>query len=203
MKKIIILLILFIGFYAQAESISQAEPTAQAESAQVETDREEKISFFSFSLGVEVIQKNDLTHAKTLDMKFGGNISQHSSFGAGVKITSDNHLLLGFQYAYSFTKDKKWIPGMDFSLLIGYQISTTPRERKYLTTGYKHPYTSNKNNFVNNFELGPYLKIFISKSHALLLRTGISGYNSTDSFFHSDFIKKSKIYLNLGLQWYF
>ena len=136
-------------------------------------------------------------------MKFGGNISQHSSFGAGVKITSDNHLLLGFQYAYSFTKDKKWIPGMDFSLLIGYQISTTPREHKCLTTGYKHPSTSNKNNFVNNFELGPSLKICISKSHALLLRTGISGYNSTDSFFHSDFIKKSKIYLNLGLQWYF
>ena len=58
MKKIIILPILFIGFYAQAESISQAEPTAQAESAQVETDREEKTSFFSFSLGVEIIQEN-------------------------------------------------------------------------------------------------------------------------------------------------
>ena len=193
MKKIVILPILFIGFYAQAESIPQAEPTIQTESVQTESDQE-KTGFFSFSLGGEVTPNNFINyHSTTVDIKFGGKISQHSSFGAGVKITTGPDYLFAFQYVYNFIKSNQWIPGVDFSLLVGPSI---------LDFTYDHEDDSSGFPLTGGFEFGPHLKTFISKSHALLLRTGVTilvSKNNRDD----DIYASTRIYLNLGFQWHF
>ena len=186
MQKIAILSILFIGLYAQAESIPQAEPTAQTASAQVETDQEEKAGFFAFNLGGEVVPANSLEYyTSVIGLTFGSKISQNSSFRAGIKATiaKIEQSFLTFQYGYSFIESSKWVPGADVALLIGFK-KDYEKEVSILSAG---------------FELGPYLKAHISRSQALLLRVGVTYDTSTDKEFD---LTNSRIYLNLGLQWY-
>ena len=185
MKKVLLSIIFFTGFYAQAESV------VQTESVQVK-DEQEKTGFFSFNLGGAVISENFNYHSTTVDIKFGGKISQHSSFGVGVKITSLDYLFT-FQYIYNFTKSEQSIPGVDFSLLVGPNTSVFNYDKDDNHIGF--PLTG-------GFEFGPHLKTFISKSHALLLRTGVTilvSKNNRDD----DIYASTRIYLNLGFQWHF
>ena len=177
MKKILLSMV-FISFYAQAELV------------QVEADPE-KTGFFSFSLGGEVLPAQDFLYkTPTIGIKFGGKISQQSSFEAGlkIKILDIEHSFLAFQYGYSFIEGSQWIPGIDVALLVGFKRDFNKKEEE-------NTYT-----LAGGVELGPYLKTFISKSHALLLRTGVTYDTSTDDDFD---LTNSRVYLNLGLQYYF
>lgn len=180
MKKIM-WSILFIGLYAQAESTSNTESISETESAQEKMEKE-KTGFFSFSLGGEVIPTNEFEHHTTvIGIKFGSQISQKSSFETGLKVTTTKveQSFLTFQYGYSFINNSRWMPGLDAALLLGLK----EEEDVYKLSG--------------GFELGPYLKTFISKSHALILRGGI-----THDINISDTLSQLRIYLNLGVQWY-
>ena len=184
-KKITILSTFFIGSYIQAESM------------QIKTDQE-NTAFFSISTGGEVVPANDFKYRfTTVDIKFGREVSQHSSFAAGLTVPTSEiqHSFLVFQYAYSFIKDSQWIPGIDISLLIGFQNEGDGPPRFELFGGARDAYF-----LAGGFELGPYLKTFISKTYALFLRAGVSyDQNVVDDFDLTD----SRIYLNLGIQRYF
>ena len=183
MKKLyaILLSLFFVVSYAQADAMPQVEPT-------LTNTEQEDTGFFSLGLGGEVTPKQYFAYYTTVvSLRYGGVISEQSSFNAGVKITPEkmHSSLLALQYAYSFIKGRKWIPGIDVSLLVGFTAQW----------GYTTTYTLS-----GGFELGPYLKTFISKSHALLLRTGITYDTSTASDFD---LTDSRVYLNLVIQWYF
>ena len=180
MKKIILSIFFIIGFYAQAELV------------QVEADPEET-GFFSYTLGGEVLPAQDfLYQTPTASITFGGKISQQSSFEAGlkIKIMEIQHSSLAFRYGYSFIKGSQWIPGIDVVLLVGFKRSFYKKKEE----------TENEYTLAGGAELGPYLKTFISKSHALLLRVGVTYDTSTDDDFD---LTNSRVYLNLGLQYYF
>ena len=182
MKKLyaILLSLFFVASYAQAESMMpQMEPT------KANTEQEDT-GFFSFGLGGEVIPADRLAYYTTvLALSYGGVISEQSSFNAGVKITPEKleSSFLALRYAYSFIKGRKWIPGIDVSLLLGFSYDNL---NQYRLSG--------------GFELGPYLKTFISTSHALLLRAGVTYDTSTANDFD---LTDSRAYLNLAVQWYF
>lgn len=181
MKKIL-LSILFIGLYAQAESMPQAESIPQTESMlKVES---EKTGFFSISLGGEVIPLDNFTvDAIVTNITFGGKISEQSFFEVGVKLVDNGGLL--FRYGYSFMKGRHWIPGVDITLLasIGYNGAF---EKPWRLSG--------------GLELGPYLKTFISNSYALFVRLGMAHYAVIGENID---IEKFRTYLNLGIQWHF
>ena len=196
MKKsnIILLSLFFITPYIKAEMMPQMEPS------QVTT---EKTGFFSFGIGGEVIPADSfIYYASVLNVRYGGILSKQSSFTAGLKITTHNitNSFLAFQYAYNFIESHKWVPGIDVSLLLGFHGR---EEYSNLEThsGFSH-YVFNNDYYPSvGLELGPYLKTFISKKHALLLRTGVTIDTTTwnDGFDGTDF----RAYLNLAIQWYF
>ena len=210
MKKshVILLSLFFITPYAQAEVMpQQAEVMPQTESTQAYTQQEENTGFFSFGLGGEVIPADYFSYYTTVvNFRYGGIISERSSFTAGLKLTTHNitNSFLAFQYAYSFTEGHKWVPGIDISLLIGFQREADNRViplSDNLGPGYIL-YKKPAYHLSGGLELGPYLKTFISKSHALLLRTGVAIDTTTlveDGFDGTDF----RAYLNLAIQWYF
>lgn len=192
MKKTATLLsILFIGFYAQAESMPQTKSATQVESVQAEVDPE-KTGFFSFNLGGEVIPANSFEYyTSVVGLAFGGKISQHSSFRAGIKATIARieQSFLTFQYGYSFIEGSQWVPGADVALLIGFKKDPEKEKERIFKVS----------TLSVGAELGPYLKAHISRSHALLLRVGVTYDTSTDDEFD---LTNLRIYLNLGLQWY-
>ena len=190
----IFFLVFFIASYAQAESTLQTEstpktkPTLQVESIQAETEQK-KTNIFSLSLGGEVsLSDNFAYNTSTMDITFGGITSKQSFFQAGVKLYTNDigASLFTLRYGYSFIEGRQWVPGVDISLLAGARYSYFNNKHKFILGG--------------GFELGSYLKIFISKSHALVLRTGITYATNTESDFD---LTDSKAYLNLGIQWHF
>ncbi len=192
--SILFFLIFSTTLYAQAE-----EPKPQSES-QPQTERtlqnepmpeKENTGFFYINLGGEVIPADNFEyHTSVVGIHFGGLISQQNAFRAGLKITTAKveHSFLSFQYEYSFTDSSQWILGIDAALLVGFKSEyNKEKEEDIYTIG-------------GGFELGPYLRAFISKSHALLLRAGVTYDTSTDDEFD---LNNSRAYLNLGIQWYF
>ncbi|MDE0119962.1 MAG: hypothetical protein OXM55_08160 [Bdellovibrionales bacterium] len=199
MKKpniIILLSLFFIAPYIQAEIMPQMEST------RAYTEQEENTGFFSFGIGGEVIPADYFSYYTTVfNFRYGGIISKQSSFTAGLKLTIHNvtHSFLAFQYLYSFTEGHKWVPGIDISLLIGFQRAKPPL---FMASSHKVvSFIEDEYHLSGGLELGPYLKTFISKSHALLLRTGVTIDTTTwkDGPCWTDF----RAYLNLAIQWYF
>ena len=193
MKQIVYLTLLCIfctTVYAQTESSSQIDSSSQMQSVQVNQD-DEKTGFFSLNIGGEVTPSEKFAyHTTVVGLNFGGLITQQHTFNAGLKFTTARieSSFLTFNYAYSFIKGRQWIPGVDISLLIGLRqtYDTIKNENVYLPS--------------IGGELGPYLKTFISRSHALILRAGVTHDTNTEGDF--DF-QDLRMYLNLGVQWYF
>jgi len=181
MKTIIILFLFFTGFYTKAESaVLQTEPVKVGN---------EKTGFISVNMGGEVIPGEDFKYYSSVwSMEYGGKISQKSSFAAGFKIVQDG-AFLKFQYEYGFIENSRWIPGVDTALLIGFQRKGPEQDnffvsRKLLSGG---------------FELGPYLKVFISQSYAIVLRAGVTYDANTDE---TPDLANSRAYLHLGIRLY-
>ena len=186
--SLMFLLIFSITSYAQEESVSQTESQWQTESTPYsgpmqKKAKKEKTGFFSVSIGGEVIPvDNFVIDAIVSSITYGGILSKQSSFEAGIKLVDNGGLL--FRYGYSFTKDRQWVPGMDVTLLISAAYGGSNDSWK----------------LKGGFELGPYLKTFISRSHSLFVRTGIAHYATIGDDFD---IAKFRIYLNLGVKWHF
>ena len=177
----------FITSYAHAESMPQMEstpqtkPTSQIES--VNTDQK-KTGFFSISIGGEAIPLDNFAFdAIVSSITFGGTLSKQSSFEAGIKLVDNGGLL--FRYGYSFMEGQQWIPGVDITLLVSAGYAPSLEE----------PWTVR-----GGFELGPYLKTSISHSHTLFVRTGVAHYAAVGEDFD---IEEFRMYLNLGIKWYF
>lgn len=188
--SLIFLLIFSITSYAQEESVSQTEsqlqtePTPHSEPMQKKAEKE-KTGFFSVSIGGEVLPvDNFVIDAIVSSITYGGTLSKHSSFEAGVKLVDNGGLL--FRYGYSFTKGRQWVPGVDVTLLI--------------SAAYGGSYNIDSWRLKGGFELGPYLKTFISRSHSLFVRTGVAHYATMGDDFD---IAKFRMYLNLGVKWHF
>ena len=176
----IFFLVFFIASYAHAESMLQMEPM---------NTEQENTGFFSISLGGETIPLDDFLYdATVVNITFGGNISKQSFFEAGIKLINNGGLV--FRYGYSFMEGRQWIPGVDVSLLANINYSWDNYNKGKLKVG-------------TGLELGPHLKTFISKSFALLIRTGVAHYVVFGKDFKNFDIAKFRLYLNLGIQWHF
>lgn len=191
MKQTFLLALLFIfsmSAYTQEETPSQNEESP--------SQNNEKTGFISVDLGGEVTPAYNLEYYSTVvGVKIGGIIAEQHSFNAGLKLltTQIAGSFLSFNYAYSFIKGRKWIPGIDISLLAGLNRVETNNKDGYYDSSY-YP--------TIGLELGPYLKTFVSNSFALLLKGGVThSINTNDA---NDFdIRELKVYLNLGVQRYF
>lgn len=189
--NLIFSLTFFITVYAQAESTpqvestSQTESTSQAESMPVVPYNQEKTGFYSVSIGGEAIPLDNLTNAGFFaTITFGATLSKRSSFEGGIKLVETNGGLL-FRYGYSFKEGRHWVPGVDVTLLVSAHQLSYPSEKMAISGG---------------FELGPYLKTFISHSHSLFIRTGVTHYAVVGEYFD---IAKFRMYLNLGVKFHF
>ena len=188
--SLMFLLIFFTTSYAQAEesmpqtaSQPQAESSSQNEPMQGKAEQK-KTGFFSISIGGEAIPlDNFIFDAIVSSITFGGTLSKQSSFEAGVKLVDNGGLL--FRYGYSFMEGQKWIPGVDITLLASASYNDYKQDAWKVSGG---------------FELGPYLKTFISHSHSLFVRTGVAHYATIGEKFD---IEEFRMYLNLGIQWHF
>lgn len=181
MKKIIItLLFIFIGTYAQADSYEKSS----------------KRGYLYIGVGSEFLPMNDFRYVGTpFDIKYGGYVSSQSFVEIGFstrKSTTAGEFDVMFgpniKYGYDFIKDTQWVPGLDVSVLIGprWQTKASSEEGElFLTIG---------------FELGLYVRTFISRSHAIMLRSGISKGEEAFSDFDS---KHLKTYLHVVVQWFF
>ena len=201
MKQIYLLALLFIfsiSAYAQEEASPQKEAPSQYD---------EKTGFVTVNLGGEITPVDGLKYYSTIiGLKAGGLIAQRQSFNAGLKLFTSQiaDSFLYFNYAYSFTGGRQWIPGMDISLLIGLNtVKEKTEERSSRLFKEEKDYLYEYSYYPTiGLELGPYLKTFISNSFALLLRTGVTHSINTNDVEDFD-IRELRVYLNLGVQWYF
>ena len=143
--------------------------------------------FFSLSLGHIALPLRYFEYYDiTLNFRYGGYVSEQSSFEAGVKFGIKESILVMLKYNYDFLSGKRWIPGLDIALLLG-RFGIYESRSRYLDAG---------------LEVGPYVRVFISKSHALFLRTGVV-VDTSRLHTHINIADELKLYLNLGIQWHF
>ena len=149
--------------------------------------------FFSFSLGHEALPLRYFQYdSTTINFRYGGYFSEQHGFEAGIKWSMGDNLLIMLKYNYDFTQDQKWVPGLDISVLVG---------GFGFYKGYEYEYENTK--WLNvGLEIGPYIKTFISRSHALFLRTGLA-YDTSRLHDNPYIADELRFYINLGIQWHF
>jgi len=163
------------------------------------------IGFFSFGLGGSAMPlRGGVYYGSSVELRYGAYISNQSFFEAGVDINTETSGNLHFKYGYDFIKGSKWVPGIDLSLLLGYNVSRDYRNYNDLLEISKEYWVNNW--YVNShsyislgFAIGPYIKTYISDSKVLVLRTGIK---HTDGWSRFN-IRDIRVYMNLAMQWYF
>ncbi len=143
--------------------------------------------FFSLSVGHESQPVYYFKYYSTsLSFRYGGYFSEQHGFEAGIKTSIREYLMITLKYNYDFTRDSKWVPGLDMALLVG----------------MSGDYHKLGRNLVAGGEIGPYIKTFISRSHALFLRTGVT-YDTSGLNEGGLHLPDFRLYLNLGIQWHF
>ncbi len=181
MKKIIILLFVLTSFYAQAESNQKVW----------------KNKYFNINLASDFFPDDNsgfflgIPNAFFLDARYGGYITQQSFAEVGFSLRNNHttgkkgEFFFGpmVKYNYDFTKDSQWIPGLDIVLLIGSQGHKTDEELNYF--------------LVMSLEFGLYIRLVISKSYVILLK---SGYSTLIENFETD---ETEPYTRLVMQWFF
>ena len=147
--------------------------------------------FFSLSVGIETQPMYYFTHYSTsLSFRYGGYFSAQHGFEAGVKMSTQEYIMIMLKYNYDFIRDNKWVPGLDIALLVG----TSYSGNKLSQLG--------KDSLDAGLEIGPYIKTFISRSHALCLRTGVA-YDTSGRHQGGLYLLDFRLYLDLGIQWHF
>ena len=145
--------------------------------------------FFSLSVSLDAFPLHYFKyHGTSFGLRYGSHFSAQSSFEAGIQGGAGNILLM-FKYNYDFIRGTKWVPGLDISLLVGNYsgFSLNADRTLWLDAG---------------LEIGPYIRTFISRSHALLFRTGVAcdTHRLQDSINLADDLS---LYLSLSIQWHF
>ena len=181
MKKVIILLSIFIGLYAQAEY----------------NHKTDNRGYFYLNIGIEYLPMDNFKYTGTpFDFKYGGHVTQQSFIEAGITVRgpvnnrdSDSPFIgPSVRYRYEFYNNSQWIPGLDVALMIGTKSSsvTTAKEidsSTFITIGS---------------ELGIYVRTFVSKSHSIMLRLGTTYFGK---FWNN--IDQLKLSTSVGIQWFF
>ncbi len=152
--------------------------------------------FVTISYGLEFDPFNDLEYKNMLvDLQYGRHFGRKSFFSAGVR--GHHEVALVFRYGMDFTRNWSWVPGLDASVLIGRTWSSP----KPVDSGQGNNNVKSQPSLGFGFEFGFYLKTFITKVHAIFLRTGVVHENN-QSLSNFDF-KDSSAYIHLMLRWHF
>ena len=185
--------------------------------------REKRTGFFTLDFVNEFIPaKTFQYYSSSLDLKFGGELMPPQHTGAiGVRLgLRDVNILL--KYNYDFIEEGTWIPGASASLLFGisprqyHDLAYTPLKPNQSTeeateNSKKEPtkkiITTEEDSgryITFGVNLEAYVKRFVSKNVAVVLRTGIShplisvkGLDKSRKF--SDMIN---LYIGVGVRWY-
>ncbi len=180
MKKILILIFAFTSLYAQAEY----------------NHKTDNRGYFYLNIGVEYVPMDNLKYTGVpLDFKYGGHVTQQSFVEAGVIFRgnisnrdSDSPFVgPSVGYKYEFYNNTQWIPGLDFTLMIGPNLSSVTKESEEITSY----------SVIVGFELGVYMKTFVSRSHAITLRMGATHFGK---FWNN--IDQLKVSTSVGIQWF-
>ena len=149
--------------------------------------------FFSLSFQPEALPLKYLEYYDTsVNFAYGGYFNEQNGFTAGVRANMRDGLFIMLKYNYDFITGSKWIPGMDISLLVG--SYNHARYKKYNREAKPKSWID------AGLEIGPYIKTFISRSHALVLRTGLA-YDTSQLMVPN--LSDIRLYLSLGIQWHF
>ena len=153
-------------------------------SMETQTNRE---GFFSLYFTREFTPAKQLEfYGSDLTLGFGKQLFHRDYLELNVKFGSPNPFL-AVKYEKDFTRDYEWIPGFDASLLFGI--------------------LTDDNTFVKSFEslamglrLGLFVKVFISKSYAILARGGVNYSVPVNSYIYNpDYLN---VYMSIGLRKY-
>ena len=148
----------------------------------------EKTAFFSLHLINEFAPLDYLRYERfALSLGFGGEVLRQSAFELSIRFTRGAFFTT--KYEQDFTRKYRWIPGFDASFLLGAKYNNKgPRESwgKYLTLG---------------LEGGLYVKTFITKSYAILTRTGLNYEVPVNTSNLLDL--EPTIYVSIGLKKHF
>ncbi len=227
MKTIIILITIF--FYIASGQADTSPKTKLSYEKFKNTEgiisTTKKSGFLTLGIGNEFIPLDNFIHDRfSIYLRYGRYLSKQSFFSAGIKSAySDffnNAYFLQLKYGYDLIKNGAWIPGLDFSIFLGVG------NKKYLTSRPLYPYRNESiseqeyqkkileydkklDNYEKErrrflalgFDLGTYIKSFVSPTTALVLRVG-AGHDSSEGWDNFD-LMDTKIYINLALQWYF
>ena len=141
--------------------------------------------FFSLSIGHEALPIRSFAyHGTNISFRYGGYLSEQSGFEGGIRWGILDAWFIVLKYNYDWITHRRWTPGLDVSVMVG-------------TYPYRH---SNRQWLDLGLEIGPYIKSFISRSHALVLRTGLA-YDT--SLLTVPNLVDLRLYLSLGIQWHF
>ena len=152
-------------------------------SMETQTNRE---GFFSLYFTREFTPTKQLEfYGSDLTLGFGKQLFHRDSLELNVKFGSPNSFL-AVKYERDFTRDYEWIPGFDASLLFG--ILTDDNTFKSFES------------LAMGLGLGLFVKVFISKSYAILARGGVNYSVPVNSYIYNpDYLN---IYMSLGLRKY-
>ena len=173
--------------------VTASNPAVAVEITEPHTDHSkehsaEKTAFFSLHLINEFAPFDYLRYKRFgLSLGFGGDLFHQSAFELNIRLINPS-AFFSAKYEQDFTRNYRWIPGFDASLLLGAKGNQGPRRSwdKYLAVG---------------LEGGLYVKTFITKSYALLARTGLNYEASVNTSSLLD--QEPNIYVSIGLKKYF
>ena len=219
MKKLhIIMVVFFMSFYAQAESSSATEVKQQSNSPNWQN---RKTGFFSGGIRSEFTPSDEfLYYDSSVNLRYGHYISKHSFFEAGI---DSNYLskpiFFHLKYGYDLIAMGRTIPGIDISLLVGVEKR---KNLGYPSYPYKYKNISeeeyvrrvedyekkseeireeeSKVSLAVGFAVGMYVKTFVSRSAALVLRVGAT--HDTSSGLEDFDLLDTRMYMGLSVKWY-
>ena len=158
---LLLALVFFIGFYVSAE------------------EGEKRTGFFAVDFINEFTPSDSFSYYdSSFDIQFGGELIPQNTMALGIRVPFEKSGAVLLKYNYDFIRSGNWIPGVSVSALFG----ITPRnygtfhpiDKELSEAELKELEKKNRRFLTFGMNLGVFVKKFISKNIAVLIRTGIS-----------------------------
>ena len=177
---ILLALVFFMGSYVSAE------------------EEEKRTGFFAIDFINEFTPADAFAYYdSSFDIKFGGELIPQNTVALGIRVPFEKSGAVLLKYNYDFIRSGNWIPGVSVSALFG----ITPNE--YIYAAHNLDIKAKKKRFLTvGMNLGVFVKKFISRNIAVLIRTGISHelISVKDPKGASDLTVN--MYIGVGVRWH-
>lgn len=136
---------------------------------------EKRMGFFAVDFINEFTPPDAFAYyASSFDIKFGGQLIPQNTMALGIRVPFKSGVVI-LKYNYDFIRSGNWIPGISVSALFGISPQTQfPLNEEMSEAGLKKFKKENQRFLTVGMNLGVFVKKFISRNIAVLVRTGIS-----------------------------